>query len=527
MIAQDNRIITFSEESRELIRVGVEKLADAVRVTMGPSGKNVLIEQSNAPPVLTKDGVTVARAINLKDRFANLGVQLVREAAQRTAEEAGDGTTTATVLACAIFQEGLKALAGGHELRDIRAGIRLASEELCNEVRKSAIPVKSDEDLRRVANISVNNEPELAELIVEALKAVGNHGTVTVDEAKGFDSSLDIVEGCELDRGYVSPYFVNKPARMSCELIQPAILVTDQRVSSVHDIMYFMEEAARDNRPLVIIGPETTGEALQGLILNHSKNLIKACVLAAPEFGSSRLEALHDIAILLGTEVLTGEPSGWKNKKLKDLGSCKKMTSYRFRTIFIGAKGSPESVANRIDQIKEASFEYADDKETLNVFARRIKRMNSGIGILRVGGSTEAEISERKDRVEDALYATKAAMEEGIIPGGGSLLARLAKTRLSSTKDLDIGHSILYKAACEPLKQIAANCGSVPEVILERIIEKPKNFGYNGNSGEVCNLMKVGIVDPAKVTRLALQNAASVSINLLSIGCAMVMDDEL
>ena len=203
------------------------------------------------------------------------------------------------------------------------------------------------------------------------------------------------------------------------------------------------------------------------------------------------------------------------------------MTSYRFRTIFIGAKGSPESVDNRIDQIKEASFEYADDKETLNVFARRIKRMNSGIGILRVGGSTEAEISERKDRVEDALYATKAAMEEGIIPGGGSLLARLAKTRLSSTKDLDIGRSILYKAACEPLKQIAANCGSVPEVILERIIEKPKNFGYNGNSGEVCNLMKVGIVDPAKVTRLALQNAASVSINLLSIGCAMVMDDEL
>jgi chaperonin GroEL len=527
MITQDNRIITFSEESRELIQVGVEKLADAVRVTMGPSGKNVLIEQSNAPPVLTKDGVTVARAINLKDRFANLGVQLVREAAQRTAEEAGDGTTTATVLACAIFQEGLKALAGGHELRDIRSGIRQASEELCNEVRENAVPVKSDEDLRRVANISVNNEPELAELIVEALKAVGNHGTVTVDEAKGFDSSLDIVEGCELDRGYVSPYFVNKPARMSCELIQPAILVTDQRISSVHDIMYFMEEAARDNRPLVIIGPETTGEALQGLILNHSKNLIRACVLAAPEFGTSRLEALHDIAILLGTKVLTGEPSSWKNQKLKDLGSCKKMTSYRFRTIFIGVKGTAESIDERIGQIKEASFEYADDKEMLSVFARRIKRMNSGIGILRVGGSTEAEISERKDRVEDALYATKAAMEEGIVAGGGSLLARLAKTRLASTDDLSIGHSILYKAACEPLKQIAANCGSVPEVVLERIIEKPKNFGYNGISGEVCNLMKAGIVDPAKVTRLALQNAASVSINLLSIGCAMVMDDEL
>ena len=528
MIEQDNRIITFSDESRELIRVGVEKLADAVRVTMGPSGKNVLIEHQNAPPTLTKDGVTVARAINLRDRFANLGVQLVREAAQRTAEEAGDGTTTATVLACAIFQEGLKALAGGHELRDIRSGIREASEQLCKEISSSAVPVESDEDLQRVANISVNNEPELADLIVQALKAVGNHGTVTVDEAKGFESSLEVVDGCELDRGYVSPYFVNKPARMSCELVKPAILVTDQRISSVHDIMHFMEEAARDNRPLVVIGPETTGDALQGLILNHSKNLIRACVLAAPEFGTSRLEALHDLAIILGTELLTGEPSGWRSTNLSELGSCKKMTSYRFRTIFIGPSGTEDNVNNRISQIKEASIEYSDDKEMLSVFIRRIKRMNSGIGILRVGGSTEAEISERKDRVEDALYATKAAMEEGIVAGGGSLLAKVAESRLRKDKGgLSIGHKILYNAAQQPLKQIASNCGSVPEVVLEKIIEKPKNFGYNGNSGKVCNLMKEGIVDPAKVTRLALQNASSVSINLLSIGCAMVRDDEL
>ena len=526
MIEQENKVITFSEDSRDLIKVGVEKLADAVRVTMGPSGKNVLIEQEGAPPILTKDGVTVARAINLRDRFANLGVHLVREAAQRTAEEAGDGTTTATVLACAIFQEGLKALAGGHELRDIRAGIRAATEDLCNEVQESAVPISSDEDLRRVANISVNNEAGLADLIVKAIKAVGNHGTVTVDEAKGFESSLDVVEGCELDRGYVSPYFVNKPARMSCEYSNPAILVTDRRISSVHDIMHFMEEAARENKPLVIIGPETTGDALQGMILNHSKNLIRACVLAAPEFGNSRLEALHDMAVLLGTEVLTGEPSTWRPKVLKDLGTCKKMTSYRFRTIFIGAGGSSEAVDNRISEMKQAAANYSDDAEMLNVFARRIKRMNSGIGILKVGGATEAEISERKDRVEDALYATKAAMEEGIVAGGGSLLARTAKSRLKTESNLTIGQSILYKAACEPLKQIASNCGSVPEVILEKIIEKPKNFGYNGNTGNVCNLMKEGIVDPAKVTRLALQNAASVSINLLSIGCAMVRDDE-
>ena len=526
MIAQENRVITFSEDSREKIRVGVEKLADAVRVTMGPSGKNVLIEQEEAAPVLTKDGVTVARAINLRDRFANLGVHLVREAAQRTAEEAGDGTTTATVLACAIFQEGLKALAGGHELREIRDGIRLATEDLCQEVQKLSVPVSSDEDLRRVANISVNNESGLADLIVQALKAVGNHGTVTVDEAKGFESSLDVVEGCELDRGYVSPYFVNKPARMSCEYSNPAILVTDRRISSVHDLMHFMEEAARENRPLVIIGPETTGDALQGLILNHSKNLIRACALAAPEFGASRLEALHDMATLLGTEVLTGEPSTWRGTQLKDLGACKKMSSYRFRTIFIGVGGSQEKIESRISEIKQAAFEYSDDAEMINVFSRRIKRMNSGIGILKVGGSTEAEISERKDRVEDALYATRAAMEEGIVAGGGSLLARAARSRLKKNKDLSVGQKILYRAACEPLKQIASNCGSVPEVILEKIVEKPKNFGYNGNTGKVCNLMKEGIVDPAKVTRLALQNASSVSINLLSIGCAMVKDEE-
>jgi chaperonin GroEL len=526
MIEQENRVITFSEESRDLIRIGVEQLADAVRVTMGPSGKNVLIENPGNAPILTKDGVTVARAINLKDRFANLGVQIVREAAQRTAEEAGDGTTTATVLACAIFQEGLKAIAGGHELIEIRAGIRDATNFLCSEIEKSAVPVKSDEDLRRVANISVNNEPDLAELIVEAIKAVGDHGTVTVDEAKGFDSSLEVVDGCELDRGYVSPYFVNKPARMSCELFNPAILVTDKRISSVHDIMHFMEEAARENRPFVVIGPETTGDALQGLILNNTKNLIKACVLAAPEFGISRLEALHDLAILLGTDLLTGEPTGWRSVKLSDLGSCKKIAAYRYRTIFIGATGDSKSRENRIQQIKEAVHEYMDDAEMINVLTRRIKRMNSGIGILRVGGATEAEISERKDRVEDALYATKAAMQEGIVAGGGSLLAKIAKSQLNEKDSLSIGHKILFRAACEPLKQIASNCGSVPEVILEKIVEKPKNFGYNGVNGDVCNLMKIGIVDPVKVIRLALQNASSVSINLLSVGCAMVRDDE-
>ena len=526
MIGEDFKIITFSNESRELVRAGVEKLSAAVCVTMGPSGKNVLIEQEGAVPILTKDGVTVARAINLRDRFANLGVQLVREAAQRTAEEAGDGTTTATILANAIFQEGLRALAAGHELRDIRSGIQVATKELCSQITSCAVSVKSDEDLRRVANISVNNESQLAELIVEAIQAVGDHGTVTVDEAKGFESSLDVVDGCELDRGYISPYFVNKPSRMVCEYSNPAILITDQRISSISHIMHFMEEAARENRPFVIIGPETTGDALQGLILNNTKSLIQACVLAAPEFGASRLEALRDLAVLFGCDVLTSEPAAWRDQKLSDLGTCGKISAYRYRTIFIGAAGSDEKVNKRVHQIKHAMLEYRNDDEVLNVLNRRLRRMNSGIGILRVGGSTEAEISERKDRVEDALYATKAAMQEGIVPGGGSLLAKLAKSRLKKEKNLSIGQKILYNASCEPLKQIAANCGSVPEVILEKIVEKPKDFGYNGISGEVCNLVKEGIVDPAKVVRLALQNASSVAINLLSIGCAMVRDEQ-
>lgn len=523
MIEQTYKIVSFGSEAREKVKVGVEQLTNAVKVTMGPSGHNVLIEQPGSAPVLTKDGVTVARAVNLRDKFANLGVQLVREAAQRTAEEAGDGTTTATILANAMYQEGLKAISAGHGLREIKEGMTVALGDLNKEVCQAAFPVKSDEDLQRVANISVNHEPELADLIVKAINAVGDHGTVTVDEAKGFESSLEVVDGCELDRGYTSPYFVNKPSRMACELTNPAILITDQRISSVTHIMHFMEESARESRPFVVISPETTGDAMQGLIVNTTKKVIKACCLAAPEFGSARLEALRDLCVLLNTELLTGDQSSWREKSLKDLGRCKKMTSFRFRTIFVGATGSKKDCENRSAEISQAM--RSADSDYREVLARRLRRMNSGIGILRVGGSTEAEIGERKDRVEDALYATKAAMQEGIVAGGGSLLAKLAKNKLNGSDTLTVGESIVYKAACEPACQIARNCGSVPEIILEKISEKPAGFGYNGIDGSVCDLIEAGIVDPVKVTRLALQNAVSVSINLLSIGCSMVEDN--
>jgi chaperonin GroEL len=522
MIEKTYKIISFGSDARDKVKVGVETLTEAVKVTMGPSGHNVLIEQQGAPPILTKDGVTVARAVNLRDKFANLGVQLVREAAQRTAEEAGDGTTTATVLANALYREGLKAINAGHDLRTIREGMQLATQELCSLVQESAVPIKSDDELLKVANISVNHERELAELIVKAIKAVGDNGTVTVDEAKGFSSSLEVVEGCELDRGYTSPYFVNKPSRMACELQNPAILVTDQRISSVSHIMHFMEESHRENRPFVIISPEVTGDAMQTLIMNTTKNILKSCVLAAPEFGNARLESLRDLCVLLDCDLMSGDPSAWRDKKLSDLGRCKKMTAFRFRTILVGAKGSKKSCEKRSTDIKNAM--RTADSDLAQVLSRRLRRLNSGIGILRVGGSTEAEIGERKDRVEDALYATRAAMQEGIVAGGGSLLAKLAKQKLDSSDNLSLGESIVYKAACEPLKQIAENCGSIPDIVLEKVGEKPAGYGYNGIEGTICDLLEAGIVDPARVTRLALQNASSVSINLLSIGCTMVED---
>ena len=524
MIDNSSKIINFSDDSREAVKAGVDILNEAVRVTMGPSGKNVLIEQEGAPPILTKDGVTVARAVNLRDRFANMGVHLVREAAQRTAEEAGDGTTTATVLAAAIFHEGLRALNAGYELNDIRNGIRSATVKLVSELQSHASPIKSDKDLLRVANISVNGEPDLAELIVTAIQAVGKNGVVTVDEAKGFESSLEVVDGCEVDRGYVSPYFINRPSRMCCELENPAILITTQKVHLLSHIMHFLEEAASTGRPLVIISPETIGEALQAIILNHSKNLIKACALAAPEFGDARVEALRDLSILLGCELLTDEPSSWGNYTLDDLGRCDKLLAYRFRSIFIGAAGNESARTSRINDIITAKSEQTLMPDAAAALDRRIRRMSSGIGILRVGGATEAEIRERKDRVDDAIYATRAAIEEGIIPGGGSVLARIAMS-LSEEED-SIGEKIVYQAATSPLKQIAKNCGAVPEVILEKMLEKPFTFGYNGISNNVCNLNKEGIVDPVKVTRLALTNASSVAINLLSIGCAMVSDEE-
>jgi len=522
----DFKVLKFDEAARSSLLSGVKILADAVTTTMGPSGKNVLIERLGQPPILTKDGVTVARAISLRKKFENLGVQIVREAAQSTAEEAGDGTTTATLLASQLFESGLKAYAAGHDLTEIKAGILEGSQCVIKELRKLAKSIETREELFRVANISVNGEEKLAELIVEAIDSVGQHGPISVTESKGFESSLEVVDGCEIDRGYVSPYFVNKPSKLACVLDRPAILVTNQKITNIQHILHFMEESASTSQPFVIISPEVDGDALQGLILNSNKKLIRCCVLAAPEFGDARVEAVKDVGILLGFENVNDDPSSWGSLKLSDLGACEKLISYRFRSVIIGAGGSEESRDQRITDVECALKAFSKSDPGYDVMLRRHQRLNAGVAILHVGGSTETEILERKDRVDDALSAVRAATEEGIVVGGGTALAKAAhKCMKSKSASRNIGVTLFYESCMSPVKQISKNCGAVPEVVLEKVLSnKDQFYGFNARSKKYQNLMIGGVIDPLKVTRLALSNASSAAINLLSVGCAIIND---
>jgi len=525
-IHDDFKVLKFNNEARSSLLSGVKILADAVTITMGPSGKNVLIERPGQSPILTKDGVTVARAINLREKFQNLGVQIVREAAQSTAEAAGDGTTTATLLASQLFEAGLKAYAAGHDLNEIKTGILEGSQNVIEQLQKSAKSIETRDELFRVANISVNGEEQLAELIVKAIDSVGQHGPISVTESKGFESSLEVVDGCEIDRGYVSPYFVNNPSKLACILDKPAILVTNQKVTNIQHILHFMEESASTSQPFVIISPEVDGDALQGLILNSNKKLIRCCVLAAPEFGDARIEAVKDVGILLGFENVNDDPSSWKSLKLSDLGTCEKLISQRFRSVIIGAGGSSDTRKERVTDIEHALDSFSKNDPAYESMLRRYHRLNSGVAILHVGGSTETEILERKDRVDDALSAVRAATEEGIVIGGGIALAKAAYRcmKLKSTSQ-NIGLSLFYESCMSPVKQISKNCGAVPEVVLEKVLSnKDQSYGFNARVQKYQNLMENGVIDPLKVTRLAISNASSAAINLLSVGCAIIND---
>jgi chaperonin GroEL len=528
MMREDtDKIVLFDADTRDRLLKGVNILADAVKVTMGPRGRNVIIEQKGQHPILTKDGVTVARAINLSDKVANLGAQMIKEAAARTADEAGDGTTTATVLTQAIYAEGLKMLAAGYSASDLKKGIDLAVDEALSEVERLASPVLGNDDLLRVATVSANGELELGRLIASAIETVGQDGVVTVEDAKGFNSSLSVVSGARLDRGYLSPYFVTNQDKMVCELDKPVVLILNARLDTLRDIASFLERILAAKRPLLILCEDVDGEALQGLVVNKLKGILNVCAVRLPGLGESRYDFAQDLASLLGTSVFHGSdiPS-LGTVSLDSLGSCTRITVSKNETILVGAKGSQETYADRIQEIRARAEETAEDDERAHC-KRRLALLSGGVAVLRVGGATEAELRERRDRVDDALHATQAALREGIVPGGGVALAR-ASHLLGAKKHAGpdaAGRQVVKNACCFPLRQIVANSGGVPDIVLARVLEGSDRQGYNAYTEQYGDMLEMGIIDPAKVVRCALRNAASAAGMMLTAGCSIIDDD--
>ena len=518
------RILKYSEELRTSLLSGVSKLSSAVKITMGPRGQNVLIEVDNAPPILTKDGVTVAEAINLVDRFENLGAQVVKEAARQTAETAGDGTTTSTVLAQAIFEQGTKYLSTGGNIRDLRESLLEAKELAVSQLKETSIDIRNDKDLKNVATISANGEEDVGELIANAVNKVGSHGYVTVENSKGYNTELVLVDGYQVDRGYVSPYFVTNQSKQTVEFKNPIILLTNQNITNMKSILPVLEESVRENRPMVIIANDVNGEALQGLILNKSKGNLNCCVLRPPEFGLAREQALEDLAAVLGAELIHDNPDEWPNMQIFNmLGNCKNFKAYKEKSVFVDCNSNQKAVEERITSISLRLDEPNVSIDEKNVLDRRRKRMTSGVAIIYVGGSTESEVNERRDRVDDAVNATRVALEDGIIPGGGTTLFKISE---NLNKKSGIGFQILSYALKMPVYQISKNAGDVPEVILEKLKNAKPSLGYNASNGKITNIMKEGIIDPVKVAISALENATSAALNLLSVGCAAVVKNQ-
>lgn len=521
------KALLFDDDAREGLRRGVESLTQVVRVTMGPSGQNVIIEVPGAPPIVTKDGVTVARSIDFRDRNMNLGAQIIKEAASRTCDAAGDGTTTATVLAHAIFTGGLRVLSGDHSGPDVRAGMAWAVSSVIEELRTMAKPVSSDEEIIQVGTISANGEREIGELLAQAMRAVGRDGTITVEEAKGFSTSLHVVEGAELDRGYLSPYFVTDSERMISSLESPYVLLTNNRITSIKEILPLLEKIHNAQKPILIVADDVEGEAMQGLVVNRTKGILQVCAIKGPEFGENRFHALEDLAALLGTRVLVGEAE-LAAVKLEDLGRCKRAIIGRYKTVIIDAAGKKSDLESRAQEIRN-QIDASIDVHDREVLRRRLARLVGGVAILRVGGSTEPELKERCDRVDDALHATKAAVDEGILPGGGTALVRAAaKTRKRILKNksdsFKQGVEVVLHACCAPLRQISVNAGSNPELVLSKVERLRDNMGYDAATARYVNTLEAGIIDPLKVVRSALENAHSAASMLLSVGCTVVDD---
>ena len=523
--------LAFGPEARAKLLEGVNILADAVKVTMGPRGQNVVIERPGSAPHLTKDGVTVAQAVNVKDRFTNLGVQMIKEAAARTAEVAGDGTTTATVLSQALYNEGLKMIAAGYSSAEIQRGIRFGAEHVLMGLREMTEPVKSDEEIIQVGTISANGDSEVAELLCQAMKEVGRDGVITVEEAKGFSTTLDVVEGMEIDRGYMSPYFINDQSKMAAVLENPFILLVNKKLLAIKDLLPVLEQVHGSQRPLLIVADDIDGDAMQGLVVNKMKGTLSVCAICAPEFGVARVAALDDLALMLNTSALPSSATeeDLKSLTIDDLGTCKKVVVSKGSTTFVDCSGDSGDIEQRVGHIRELLNDPATTQQEYDTLSRRLRRMAGGVGVLRVGAATEIALREKKDRVEDALCATQAAVEEGILPGGGVALVRASRSldKLKTGKDIDgvhVGIDVIRRACAYPLRQIVQNSGGSAEVILEKVSRLKGNRGFDAKTLEFVDMLDSGIIDPFKVVRCALENSVSVACSLLSVGCSMVED---
>jgi chaperonin GroEL len=516
--------LIFSQDARQQMLAGVNVLANAVKETLGPRGRNVLIEKSWGAPLVTKDGVTVAKEIELKDKFQNLGAQMVKEVASKTSDAAGDGTTTATVLAQAIFREGLKAVTAGIDPMDLKRGIEKAAAAAIDELKKLAKPVKDNKSIAQIGTVSANGDAAVGEILAGAMDKVGKEGVITVEEGKGLENELDLVEGMQFDRGYVSPYFINNKDAMAAELEEPFILLHDKKISNIRDLLPVLEAVAKAGRPLMIIAEDIEGEALATLVVNNLRGIIRVAAAKAPGFGDRRKAMLQDIAILTGGKVISEEVGlSLEKAQLTDLGTAKKVRLTKEETTIVDGGGDKSAIEGRVQQIKaeieETTSDY--DREKLE---ERVAKLAGGVAVVKVGAATEVEMKEKKARVEDALHATRAAVEEGIVPGGGVALLRVQKAAqavATDNEDQAAGVRILARVLEEPLRQIVRNGGGDPSVVLNKVKEGKGNFGYNGATEEYGDLVQMGIIDPAKVTRLALQNSISVASLLLTTEAAI------
>jgi len=530
MAAKD---IIYNEVAQRAILRGVEKLSNAVKVTLGPAGRNVVLEKKFGSPTITKDGVTVAKEIELEDSFENVGAQLVKEVASKTSDVAGDGTTTATVLAEAIYREGVKMVTAGANPTEVKRGIDLAVERVVNYLKKISKKVETTKEIEQVATISANNDSEIGKKIAEAMDKVGRDGVITVEEGKGIETYVEVVNGYQFDRGYISPYFVTDAEKMEVVLENPYILITDRKISSVREILPVLEKIVQTGKPLLIIAEEVEGEALATLVVNKLRGTLQVAAVKAPGYGDRRKEMLRDIAILTGG-IVVSEETGMKfeNVRLDDLGKAKKVVIDKENTTIIEGYGRKEDIEARIKQIKKQIEETKSDYDREKL-QERLAKLSGGVAVIYVGASTETEMKEKKARIEDALHATKAAVEEGIVPGGGTAYIRaieeLEKLEAELEGDKKIGVKIVKKALEEPLKQIAYNAGYEGSLVVEEVKRRGKeniNIGFNALTGEYVDMLSAGIIDPTKVERVALQNAASISGLLLTTEAIVVEKKE-